>query len=103
MISLQTDVSTGSKECSGSNSTKERGHTAFGDKADQATESKQQAVREGKAEVIHPLKALSVCTALFRYVQGAAASTRSETTAQCSNGSVLCCAYDSQNHSRAVM
>ena len=85
MISLQTNVSTGSKEGSRANSTKERGHTAFGDKADQATESKQQAVREGETEIVHPLQALNVSTALFRYVHAnlPAAGTRSETTSSC--------------------
>ena len=83
MVSLQTNVSTRSKECSRANTTKERGHTAFRDKADQATESKQQAVREGKTEVVHVLTALRVCTALFYMVHGKV-GTRSETTLSCS-------------------
>lgn len=76
MVSLQTNVSTRSKECSRANTTKERGHTAFRDKADQATESKQQAVREGKTEVVHVLTALRVCTALFYMVHGKVSSCK---------------------------
>lgn len=88
MIPLQADVSTSSKECGRPQSTKERRYTALGDEAGQATQSKQQAVREGEAEVVHVRSTIDVRYTLFGN-RPSLQPHRSETSCNCTLSGVV--------------